>query len=176
MNSKVSKNIDLTRTYPSAYADGGYVSWSKVSSDEHGSLSVSHPNIRWEQLRATEGWAALQHHNVLRTYLTVYPPDSKQGRTEADPRLRVECLQGAYLSILPGDETTWTTHVLEWHMGNVYALERAPIQFVSLPVSPYRDKATRYQVVLCVPYEVIRVLEDLEHYLSSPLPIDKTLW
>lgn len=162
----LSKNIDLTRTYPSAYADGGYVSWSKVSSDEHGSLNVSHPNIRWEQLRATEGWAALQHHNVLRTYLTVYPPDSKQGRTEADPRLRVECLQGAYFSILPGDETTWTTHVLEWHMGNVYALERAPIQFVSLPVSPYRDKATRYQVVLCVPYE-IRLFGDPRSYNSE---------
>ncbi|KAG1883042.1 hypothetical protein F4604DRAFT_1740396 [Suillus subluteus] len=162
----LSKNIELTRTYPSAYADGGYVSWSKASSDEHGSLKVSHPNIRWEQLRATEGWAALQHHNVLRTYLTVYPPDSKQERTEADPRLRVECLQGAYFSILPGDETTWTTHVSEWHMGNVYALERAPVQFVSLPTSPCRVKATRYQVVLCGPYE-IRLFGDPRSYNSE---------
>jgi hypothetical protein len=40
-------------------------------------------------------------------------------------------------------------------MGNVYALERAPVQFVSLPMSPCRDKATRYQVVLGAPYEVI---------------------
>ncbi|KAG1842649.1 hypothetical protein DFJ58DRAFT_731968 [Suillus subalutaceus] len=166
MDLQVSKNIDLTRTYPSAYADGGYVSWSKASSDEHGSLKVSHPNIRWEQLRATEGWAALQHHNVLRTYLTVYPPDSKQERIEADPRLRVECLQGAYFSFLPGDETTWTTHVSEWHMGNVYALERAPVQFVSLPTSPCRAKATRYQVVLCGPYE-IRLFGDPRSYTSE---------
>ncbi|KAG1819476.1 uncharacterized protein BJ212DRAFT_1445932 [Suillus subaureus] len=162
----LSKNIDLTRTYPSAYADGGYVSWSEASSDEDGNLKVSHPNIRWEQLRATEGWAALQHHNVLRTYLTVYPPDSKQERTEADPRLRVECLQGAYFSILPGDETTWTTHVSEWHMGNVYALERAPVQFVSFPTSPCRAKATRYQVVLCGSYE-IRLFGDPRSYNSE---------
>ncbi|KAG2149291.1 hypothetical protein DEU56DRAFT_869477 [Suillus clintonianus] len=162
----LSENIDLTRTYPSAYADGGYVSWSKASSDEHGGLKVSHPNIRWEQLRATEGWAALQHHNVLRTHLTVYPPDSKQEMTEADPRLHVECLQGAYFSILPGDETTWTTHVPEWHMGNVYALERAPVQFVSLPMSPSRAKATRYQVVLCGPYE-IRLFGDPRSYNSG---------
>lgn len=162
----LSKNIDLTRTYPSAYADGGYVSWSKASSDEHGNLKVSHPNIRWEQLRATEGWAALQHHNVLRTYLTVYPPDSTQERIEADPRLRVECLQGAYFCILPGDETTWITHISEWHMGNVYALERAPVQFVSFPTSPCRVKATRYQVVLCGPYE-IRLFGDPRSYNSE---------
>lgn len=165
----LSKDIDLTRTYPSAYADGGFVSWSKASSDEYGSLKVSHPNIRWEQLRATEGWAALQHHNVLRTYLTVYPPDFKQERTEVDPRLRVECLQGAYFSILPGDETAWATHVSEWHMGNVYALERAPVQFVSLPMSPCRAKATRYQVVLCGPYE-IRLFGDPRSY-NSEYPI-----
>ncbi|KAG1879397.1 hypothetical protein C8R48DRAFT_752447 [Suillus tomentosus] len=162
----LSKNIDLTRTYPSAYADGGYVSWSKANSDEHGNLKVSHPNIRWEQLRATEGWAALQHHNVLRTYFTVYPPDSKQGSAEADPRLRVECLQGAYFSILPDDETTWATHVSEWHMGNVYALERAPVQFVSLPTSPCRDKTTRYQVVLGGSYE-IRLFGDPRSYNSE---------
>lgn len=162
----LSKNIDLTCTYPSAYADGGYVSWSKASSDEQGGLEVSHPNIRWEQLRATEGWAALQHHNVLRTYLTIYPPDSKQERTVADPRLCVECLQGAYFSILPGDETTWTTHVPEWYMGNVYALERAPVQFVSLPMSPCRAEATRYQVVLCAPYE-IRLFGDPQSYNSA---------
>ncbi|KAG1749124.1 uncharacterized protein EDB91DRAFT_1235611 [Suillus paluster] len=150
----LSECIDLTRTYPSAYADGGSVSWSKTRSDEHEGLKVSHPNIRWEQLRATEGWAALQHHNVLRTYLT------------ADPRLRVECLQGAYFTVLPGDETAWTAHLPEWHMGNVYALERAPLQFVSLPMSPYQDKATRYQVVLCSPYE-IRLFGDPQAYNSA---------
>ncbi|KAG0694664.1 hypothetical protein DFH29DRAFT_761566, partial [Suillus ampliporus] len=107
------------------------------------------------QLRATEGWAALQHHNVLRTYFTVYPPDSNQEMTEeVDPRLHAECLQGAYFSILPGDETVWTKHVPEWHMGNVYALECAPIQFISLLMSPCRDKVTRYQVLLCPSYEV----------------------
>jgi hypothetical protein len=149
----VSQSIDLTRTYPSAYADGGSVSWSKASSDGHGNLKISYPSIRWEQLRATEGWAALQHHNVLRTYFTLHPPDeeSTQG---VDPRLRVECLQGAYFAILPGDDTAWTTHIPEWHMGNVYALENAPVQFVSLPISPCRDKATRFQVVLGGPYEV----------------------
>jgi hypothetical protein len=121
----------LTRTYPSAYADGGSVSWSKVSSDGHGNLKVSHPRIRWEQLRATEGWAALQHHNVLRTYFTLYLLD-EEGTQEVDPLLRVECLQSAYFAILPGDETAWTTHIPEWHMVNVYALKNAPVQFETL--------------------------------------------
>ncbi|OAX43816.1 hypothetical protein K503DRAFT_730813 [Rhizopogon vinicolor AM-OR11-026] len=163
----LSKSIDLNHTYSSAYADGGLVSWSKTDSDGHGNLKVSHPNIRWEQLRATEGWAALQHHNVLRTYFTLYPPDSEQKMTqEIDPRLRVECLQGAYFSILPGDETVWATHIPEWHMGNVYALERAPVQLVSLPTSPSRDRATRYQVVLGGPYE-IRLFGDPRAYSSA---------
>jgi len=152
----VSQSIDLSRTYPSAFADGGSVSWSKTSSDEHGNLKISHPSVRWEQLRATEGWAALQHQNVLRTYITLYPPTSiQEGVQELDPRLRIGCMQGAYFVILPGDETAWTTHVPEWHMGNVYAIERAPVQLVSLPTSPSRDRATKYQIVLGAPYEVI---------------------
>lgn len=167
----------MTRTYSSAYADGGSVSWSKTSSDGHGNLKVFHPSMRWEQLRATEGWAALQHHNVLRTYFTLHPPDSNQeGTQEIDPRLCIECLQGAYFTILPGDETAWTTHQPEWHMGNVYALERAPVQFVSLPMSPCRDKATRYQVVLGAPYEVIRLLSIVRTLVIEFSAVDKTLW
>ncbi|KAJ8596145.1 hypothetical protein M405DRAFT_871487, partial [Rhizopogon salebrosus TDB-379] len=164
----LSQSIDLTRTYPSAYADGGSVSWSKASSDGHGNLKISYPSIRWEQLRATEGWAALQHHSVLRTYFTLHPPDeeSTQG---FDPRLRVECLQGAYFAILPGDDTAWTTHTPEWHMGNVYALENAPVQFVSLPISPCRDKATRFQVVLGGPYEIRLFGDPLAYNSAHPI-------
>ncbi|TRM59420.1 hypothetical protein BD626DRAFT_572702 [Schizophyllum amplum] len=59
-----------------------------------GSLQVSFPAIRWQALRATEGWAALQHHALLHGTLTV--PENAH-----DKHLLVELVQGSYFTILP---------------------------------------------------------------------------
>ncbi|KAF8556922.1 hypothetical protein OG21DRAFT_1505960 [Imleria badia] len=120
-------------------------------------------------MRATEGWAGLQHVNVLRGWLSLRPP-SNFGGDASDPLLRTELLQGAFFTVLPPpDSPERKTHVPEWHYGNIYTLERAPVQFVRLPVSPSRKKEARYEVIICAPYE-IRLFGDPSAY-SSPHPV-----
>ena len=42
----VSEPIDLNKSWPSSYADGGRVVWNKATADVTGHLDVSFPDIR----------------------------------------------------------------------------------------------------------------------------------
>ncbi|KAH7889966.1 hypothetical protein F5I97DRAFT_1848975 [Phlebopus sp. FC_14] len=167
----LSSPITTTTTYPSSLTPRGYTSWSKTTADPHGTVFVSHPSVPWERIRATEGWAALQHINVLRGWLYVYPPAVPCGDTE--PLLRTDLLRGTFFTILPHPEDpARKTYVPEWHQGNVYAMERAPSQLVRLPVAPKRNVdgdgvvGTKYEVIICGTYE-IRLFGD-PHFYASP--------
>ncbi|KAH7927731.1 hypothetical protein BV22DRAFT_1110944 [Leucogyrophana mollusca] len=163
----LSEPIDLQKRWPSSYADGGDVSWGTARSDEHGNLKVSYPHVRWEQLRATEGWAAMQHHSVLRTSLTMYPPSaSEAGAYTRIPRLRVELLQGSYFTIVPADTQGF---IPQWYSGNIYAMERSQLQTVDLPIPPTASGATKYDLFISGDYE-IRLFGDPRAY-NSAFPI-----
>lgn len=43
----VHEPIDLTKKYPSSYADGGNVSWTTTTSNKAGEIKVAFPNIRF---------------------------------------------------------------------------------------------------------------------------------
>lgn len=119
-------------------------------------IHVSHPSVPWYQIRATEGWAGLQHLNVLRGWLSVLPP-SDRDEQPSEPLLRTELLQGAFFTVLPPPGSPERkAHVPQWHDGNIYTLERAPVQLVKLPVSPTSNREMRYEVIICAPYEVCR--------------------
>lgn len=108
---------------------------------------------RWESIRATEGWAALQHHAVLRTTLTLYPPsDSVADSKVAAPRLLVQLKQGSYFTVLPSNNHSGTP---QWHSGNIYALERALPRAVDLPVTPSYNAPTQYDIYVSGDYEVL---------------------
>jgi hypothetical protein len=152
----VSLPIDPTAQYPTSLTHTATASWSQTTADPHGIIHVSHPSVPWDQIRATQGWAGLQHVNVLRGWLSVRPPSDLHA---SEPLLRTELLQGAFFTVLPlPDSPQRNTHVPEWHNGNIYALERPPVQFVRLPVSPARNEEARYEVIICAPYEVHRPL------------------
>ncbi|KAH9901635.1 hypothetical protein C8Q73DRAFT_678452 [Cubamyces lactineus] len=159
----VSEAIDLSATYPSAYADGGFVGWSKAKSQEDGTLAVSFPDIRWEALRATEGWAALQHHSVLRSTVTVYPPTTR-GDSEKPPRLLVDLEQGSFFTVVPESPVKAQDDAIvpEWHAGNIYAMGRSPANIVSLPVAPSTSEPTTYSIFVSGDYE-IRLFGDPRH-------------
>ncbi|KAI0710381.1 hypothetical protein C8T65DRAFT_708227 [Cerioporus squamosus] len=162
LNLSHSEPVELHTTYPSSYADGGFVGWTKAHSQEDGTLQVSFPSIRWESLRATEGWAALQHHSLLRTTLTVYPPSgAAQQQHLPPPRLTVNLLQGSYFTVrpLPGADVGGTP---EWHMGNIYAMGSAPPNTVELPAPPSLTGPTTYELVVSGDYE-IRLFGDPRH-------------
>ncbi|KAJ8699615.1 hypothetical protein PTI98_002711 [Pleurotus ostreatus] len=148
----VHEPIDLTKKYPSSYADGGNVSWTTTTSNKAGEIKVAFPNIRWQSLRATEGWAALQHHAVLRGTLTVSstPPYGIRER----PRLLVQLLQGSFFTIIPSDLTKSQGITPRWYHGNIYAMERALPQAVDLPVPPEASKQTQYTIFISGDFEI----------------------
>ncbi|GLB35159.1 putative prolyl oligopeptidase family protein [Lyophyllum shimeji] len=147
----LSEPIDLTHSWPSSYADHGKVHWSTAEMDANDVLSVSFPDIRWHSLRATEGWAALQHHAVLRGTLTVHPPSSGH---ESFPRLLVNLVQGSFFTILPANAAERRLMEPEWYAGNIYDMERALPRAVPLPVPPYLKQPTIYHLFVSGDYEI----------------------
>ncbi|KAJ7871501.1 hypothetical protein B0H14DRAFT_3570057 [Mycena olivaceomarginata] len=162
----ISEPIDFTRSWPSSYADNGRVAWTKTQATPEGDLEVSFPNIRWSDLRATEGWAALQHHALLHTTLTLHPPTT--GSNEAPPRLLVQLVQGAYIAIIPsGSEASLEP---EWHAGNIYELPRTLPRAIELPTPPTTTSSTTYHVFVSGDYE-IRLFGDPP--LGTPIQVLK---
>ncbi|KII88901.1 hypothetical protein PLICRDRAFT_175154 [Plicaturopsis crispa FD-325 SS-3] len=151
----LSEPIDFTKPWPSAYADGGQVSWSKAQSTSGGDLEVSFPEIRWNDLRATEGWAALQHHSVLRTTVAIHPPASNIITDSRAPHLRVQLTQGSFFAIVPKEEDRHGEPVVpEWHAGNIYAIERAIPRSVNLPTPPSVSATTAYEIFVSGDFEI----------------------
>ncbi|KAH7877813.1 uncharacterized protein C8R40DRAFT_1159305 [Lentinula edodes] len=159
--------IDLNATYPSSYADGGQVTWSKARADkDSGILEVSFPeSVRWKSLRDSEGWAALQHHAVLKTSLTVYPVSGSNSNTRP-PHLRIKLVGGSYFTIISSNSTG---KVPRWYAGNIYDMERALPRVVELPEAPSFDKPTTYDIFVSGDYE-IRLFGDPRVQRNSDTP------
>ncbi|KAJ7756820.1 hypothetical protein DFH07DRAFT_473596 [Mycena maculata] len=147
----ISKPIDFSRTWPSSYADKGRVGWTKTQATTAGDLKVSFPAIRWNDLRATEGWAALQHHAVLHTNLTLHPPHNSDASPV--PRLLVQLIQGSYIAIIPESDSPLSSPP-EWHAGNIYAMERTLPRAIQLPSPPSATGPTTYHVFVSGDYEI----------------------
>ncbi|KAF8876046.1 hypothetical protein CPB84DRAFT_1838726 [Gymnopilus junonius] len=164
----LSLSTDYTQTWPSSYADAGFVTWTKATSTPDGHLEISFPHIRWKQLRATEGWAALQHHAILRTTVTLYPPANRA--VDNPPQLLVDLRRASYFALRPQVEAM-STFIPEWFAGNIYDLERALPHVVDLPSVPSPDKPTNYDLFVSGDYE-IRLFGDplVQH---SDVPIQK---
>ncbi|KAJ8507170.1 hypothetical protein ONZ45_g10429 [Pleurotus djamor] len=128
----------------------------------------------WKYLRDTEGWAALQHHAVLRGTLTITPPTSgSSANAEAQKlRLLVQLLQASFFAIVPANRATVSgTQIKEahWHHGNIYSMERALPQAVNLPTPPSSTEPTTYDIFISGEYE-IRLFGDPKSY-GSDFPI-----
>lgn len=110
---------------------------------------------RWDRLRATEGWAALQHHSVLHTTLTVVPPRSSTNGMSI-PRMLFQLTQGTYFTVLPKNfpENSPGAFVPEWQTGNVYAMHRSTENTVDMRDHISRDNSTAFDVFISGDYEV----------------------
>ncbi|KAF8803609.1 hypothetical protein BYT27DRAFT_7109472 [Phlegmacium glaucopus] len=149
----ISEPIDYTKSWPSAYADDGCVKWDTSISDDQGNINISFPQIRWTDLRATEGWAALQHHAILRTTLTLFPQVDTNSQMTQSPRLLVELKQGSYFTLRPRTQS-FSSFVPEWYAGNIYDMERAQSRVVLLPETPSLLEPTSYDVFVSGDYEI----------------------
>ncbi|KAJ3314345.1 hypothetical protein HDU76_002435, partial [Blyttiomyces sp. JEL0837] len=64
--------FSLTDTYPSELADGGYIGWTTLHTNEDQTVGpITHPNIRWEFNQDPFGWTSLHHATYLRGNFTV---------------------------------------------------------------------------------------------------------
>jgi hypothetical protein len=182
----VSEPVDLAKRWPSSYANGGQVAWSTTIADKDGRLDVSFPHVkcveltfccicaakfrfsRWAHLRATEGWATLQHHAVLRSLLTIHPPSLLAEDAPPVPQLLVDLVQGSFFTIVPFD--TPSRSAPKWYAGNIYDIERALSQSILLhhvsSTSP-----TKYYLYVAGDYE-IRLFGD-PLVMGSPTPVQK---
>jgi pimeloyl-ACP methyl ester carboxylesterase len=167
----LSYPIDYDKSWPSSYADGGVVSWTQFQSNRSGDLKVSFPKIRWATLRATEGWAALQHHSVLKTSITVYPP--LEVDVQVPPRLHVQLVQGSFFTVLPSnasEDTQSEPLVPEWYSGNIYDMEQAPPQILDFPIPPSTTSPTTFDIFVSGDYE-IRLFGDPRAFSDNDTPV-----
>jgi hypothetical protein len=118
-------------------------------------LSASPYTLSWSYLRATEGWAALQHHAVLRATLTVLPPSSNSDAQPppAVPNLFLQIKKGSFFTLIPADVEN---HVFipEWFSGNIYEVDYAPSHLVRFPTVPSPVSPTVYHLYISGDYEV----------------------
>jgi len=101
----------------------------------------------------------LQHHAVLRTSLTIYPPHSDSSSLAKPPLLLVHLRQGSYFAVIPSNENRYIQQLApEWHSGDIYAMERALPRVVNLPYLPSTTSPTKYDVLVSGDYEVTFVV------------------
>lgn len=117
---------------------------------DDGVLVVRFPDVRWERLRATEGWAALQYHALLHSTFTVYPPSDSRESEGKCVKSEVELLRGSFFSIYPISEQS----PLEWHAGNIYEDTRGQPEAI-LDISDISwSEPTTFHVLISGDYEV----------------------
>lgn len=117
-------------------------------------LFLNHPfhhPLRWKDLRATEGWTALQHHAIFRTTITLFPQLNSNPHTT--PHLLVQLNQASYFTLRPQSHPL-SSFVPEWYAGNIYDMDPALPRVVPLPQSPSLLEPTSYDVFISADYEV----------------------
>jgi hypothetical protein len=164
-----SEPIDFAKSWPSSYADGGEVHWTTSSIDEDGNLKISFPDVRydfrgridifmqtifcrWQALRATEGWAAIQYHSVLYTTFFIRPPPHDVPPSKI--RLSVHLKQGSFFAIFPAQDQRSECFHVQWHTGDIYAMDHSLPKIIDLPLTPSASSPTKYDLFISGDYEV----------------------
>jgi hypothetical protein len=143
---------DTNAAFPSSYADGGFVQWTTARMQENGNMIVRFPKIRWNSLRATEGWAALQYHSLLHSTFTVYPPSGTVQEEREIPKLEVNLLRGSFFAIFPFN--SFNQGALEWHAGNIYEDFGGQTEAIIDLLHLAWDEPTCFHILVSGDYEV----------------------
>ncbi|BEI80034.1 hypothetical protein CcaverHIS002_0105630 [Cutaneotrichosporon cavernicola] len=99
--------------WPSELPTGGRAGWATFD-DKDGEVEVAYPDVRWTQLRADHGWAALQYSALLRTRITI-PGTGELTRVLVDAAQAVE-----YAFVGSSDQ------LLKWYAGDIYGFGETP--------------------------------------------------
>ena len=137
--------------FPSALVDGGFATWSNAKTSL-GTFVVSHPGVRWQNMRNILGWSTLQNHSVIHSSFTVAPLQSSPGNDERSPVLQVTLKQGSYIAILERDRDSVTGDVA-WNEGDIYAQSNSPLR-IPLAALLRRREPTTFDVFISADYEI----------------------
>lgn len=77
-------------------------------------------------------------------------------KASVTPRLLVDLQRGSFFTLIPpaGLQNGSLPFVPEWHAGNIYAMERSLPSTIELPVPPFLDRPTTYDLFVSGDYEV----------------------
>ncbi|CAE6452302.1 unnamed protein product [Rhizoctonia solani] len=149
LESKIVPPLDYTRTHASHLADDGFVYWinSSVATPRVGSenfhyerlntihYSIQFPEIRWDMIRATEGWSGLQHHALLHTTIRIIPNRLHDLLAPSRPTyLVLATSQCSYIAVLNSRHEPLTP---QWHACNIYDIAETPP--IKVPLKHYFD-------------------------------------
>ncbi|CEL52888.1 hypothetical protein RSOLAG1IB_05956 [Rhizoctonia solani AG-1 IB] len=177
LGSEIVFPLDYTRTYASHLADNGFVPWinSSVTAARDESEDFSHetpdkthysiqfPDIRWNTIRATEGWSGLQHHALLHTTIRIVPYRPHDLHVLPKPiYLLLAASQCSYIAILNSKRGS---SIPQWHACNIYETANTPP--IRVPLKPYFDfnqletnvtestvQALKLDVLISLDYEI----------------------
>jgi hypothetical protein len=125
---------------------------------------------RWNAIRATEGWSALQHHAVLHTELVLTPPPDSDS-TATPPRFLVaDVRQASFFALIPA--TVPANYTPSWHNGNIYNLANSPTHVVELPDPPALHQPTTFHLIVSGDYE-IRLFGDPMDLNDQETPVQR---
>lgn len=138
---------------------------------DDGNYAIQYPNVRWKQLRAIFGWAALQHHGLVHTVLTISPPPGGSSEPILDDSARIQLhlslKQASFVGFKPRHKSA-TGFQSVWYEGDIY--DQSPHgRIVSLPATSLVDDKLEFDVFLSVDYE-IRLFGDPKFHSSHELP------
>jgi hypothetical protein len=84
---------------------------------------------------STEGWAALQYHSVLYTTFSILLLLSHD-ILPSKSRLSVHLKKGSSFAIFPAQDQRSKRFHIQWHAGDIYAMEHSFPRIVDLPLTP----------------------------------------
>nr|XP_019010945.1 uncharacterized protein I206_04250 [Kwoniella pini CBS 10737]OCF49726.1 hypothetical protein I206_04250 [Kwoniella pini CBS 10737] len=113
---------DEEETWPSEIGKGGKVGWKKFKVGNDGTLEISYPEIRWDQLRSDHGWASLQYQCILRSKIIIpFIPN------HSETSIRIDVIQGVEYAFIPSHISSSFTGPIQWYNGDIYAFAETPI-------------------------------------------------
>ncbi|CAE7103362.1 unnamed protein product [Rhizoctonia solani] len=171
LGAEVSLPLDFTQTFISHLADGGIVYWKnssdftpRVDSEIHETpdllhYSVTFPEIRWDSIRATEGWSGLQHHALLYTKIQLVPSQHLTAATVPRPKyLIIFASQCSFIAVFG---PTHEPLVPRWYACNIY--DHGGVPPIRLPLKNYipsyqprniAPQAIELDVLISLDYEI----------------------
>ncbi len=117
-----------------------------------GIFEVFHPSVRWQNLRDTLGWSALQNHSVIYSSFTVTPLQSCSPSDEHLPMLQIVLKQGSYIAILERDSNSATDEIA-WYEGDIYAQSNSPLR-LPLTARIQRNQPITFDIFISADYEI----------------------